>query len=108
MAFEGQDRHTTAPQDQHMGRAKKTAAKSKPEKPSGSGHASSSGSRTDSPNPSPRSLAGNYAFDSLPTQWDNDEAVRARMRAEMNLVTAIDERGRNAIPSLMPLRPMKL
>ena len=76
-----------------MGRAKKTAAKSKPEKASGSGHASSSGSRTDSPNPSPRSLVGNYGLDSLPKIWDNDEAVRARMRAEMNVVTAIDEKG---------------
>lgn len=76
-----------------MGRAKKTAAKSKPEKPSGSGHASSSGSRADSPSPSPRSLVGNYALDSLPNLWDNDAAVRARMRADMNLVTALDEKG---------------
>ena len=76
-----------------MGRARKTAAKSKPEKASGSGHSSSSGSRAESPNPSPRSLVGNYHLDAVPSQWDNDQALRSRMRAELNLVIALDEKG---------------
>lgn len=57
-----------------------------------SGAKSGSGSRASSPGTSPKSLVGSFSLEGIPTIWDDQAAIRERIRDSMNLCLAYDYR----------------